>query len=328
MTSRSAEPSLSVIIPCFNEERVLPLLETRLIGALNALSTQWEIVFVDDGSVDSTYSILEALHHRDARAKVLRLSRNFGHQTAVWAGLHYATGQIVAILDADLQDPPELLARCVDRWREGYDVIYAVRQKRKEGVFKRAAYASFYRLLRTVADVHIPLDSGDFCVMDRRVVSVLCDLGERNVFVRGLRAWTGFRQIGITYERSARAAGDSKYSLTSLLRLALNGIFAFSTFPLRLATFGGLISMTLSFLAIAFVVAWRVAGFEFMGRSASQVPGWAGVVVAVLFMSGVQLLIVGIMGEYIARIYEEVKQRPRWVVGESLGIERRLGNAE
>jgi len=212
--------------------------------------------------------------------------------------------------------------------REGYDVIYAVREKRKENLFKRAAYALFYRLFKLVADVHVPLDSGDFCVMDRRVVAVLQQMGERNVFVRGMRAWSGFRQIGIRYERDARAAGDSKYPLGRLVKLALNGIFSFSTFPLRLATWGGLASVTISFLGIAFILTWRLFGFKFMGRVPADVPGWAGGVIAILFVGGVQLLMLGIIGEYIARIYDEVKRRPRWVVGESLGLDHRLSEAE
>lgn len=328
MTLRKAHPRLSVVIPCFNEEAVLPLLERRVIAALSAITPDWEIVFVDDGSADNTYDLMAQLHARQPGVKVIRLSRNFGHQMAVWAGLHYTTGDIVAILDADLQDPPELLAECVARWREGYDVMYAVRQKRKEGLFKRAAYAGFYRLLKRLADVHIPLDSGDFCAMDRRVVAVLREMSERGVFVRGMRAWSGFRQIGVTYERDARAAGDSKYRLRTLVKLALSGIFAFSTFPLRLGTWIGLGSLTLAMMAIAFIITWRLGRFEFMGHVADDVPGWAGGVVAFLALSGVQLLILGIMGEYLARIYDEVKRRPRWVVDESLGIDRRMNEAE
>lgn len=328
MTSREPGASLSVVIPCYNEEAVLPLLEQRVIATLAALSSDWEIIFIDDGSRDATYALLCDLHAREPRAKVIRLSRNFGHQTAVWAGLHYAKGDVVSILDADLQDPPELLSECLARWREGYDVVYAVRQKRKENPFKRAAYRTFYRLLKFVADIDVPLDSGDFCVLDRRVVTVLRQMDERNVFVRGMRAWTGFRQVGIPYERAARAAGESKYPFSKLVNLALNGIFSFSTFPLRIATWMGLGSVTLSFAAILFVLAWRVIGFEFMGRVAASVPGWAGGVVAILFIGGVQLLILGIMGEYIARIYDEVKRRPRWVVGESLGLNHRVSDAE
>jgi glycosyltransferase involved in cell wall biosynthesis len=325
---RPAGASLSLVIPCCNEETVLPLLEKRVIAAVSALSPDWEIVFVDDGSADGTYEFLSRLHAREPRVKVIRLSRNFGHQTAVWAGLHYANGQVVAVLDADLQDPPELLAACLERWREGYDVMYAVRQKRKEGVLKRAAYSLFYRLLNAVADIRIPLDSGDFCVLDRRVVLVLREMGERNVFVRGMRAWSGFRQIGVPYERDERAAGESKYPLGRLVKLAVNGIVSFSTFPLRLATWIGLGSVIFAFGALLFVLAWRIFGFRFFGMVAGDVPGWTSGRIVALLIGGVQLFIMGIMGEYVARIYDEVKRRPRWVVGESLGIDRRISEAE
>ena len=319
---RTPRASLSIVIPCFNEEEVLPLLERRLFETLQALSPDWEVIFVDDGSTDGTYEALAATHAREPRAKVVRLSRNFGHQTAVWAGLHYANGDVVAVLDADLQDPPELLASCLERWREGYDVVYAVRQKRKEGLFKRAAYAAFYRMLRFASDVHIPLDSGDFCVMDRSVVRVLRQMNERQVFVRGMRAWTGFRQIGLPYERPGRAAGESKYPMGRLMKLAVDGILSFSAFPLRIATWIGLAWMLFAFLSILFVLAWRIWKFEFVGMVASDVPGWASTVMITLLIGGVQLFLIGVMGEYLGRIYEEVKHRPRWIVSDSLGLQR------
>lgn len=325
MIPRTRESTLTVVIPCFNEQEVLPLLERRLFDALETLSASWEVIFVDDGSTDGTFAALSAMHAREPRVRVLRLSRNFGHQTALWAGLHYATGQIVAVLDADLQDPPEVLAACLDRWREGYDVIYAVREKRKEGLFRRFWYAAFYRVLKRVADINIPIDSGDFCVMDRRVVTVLRQMGERNVFVRGLRAWTGFRQIGVPYERSARAAGDSKYSMGRLTKLAVDGLFSFSAFPLRLATWIGLAWVLIAFLSLLFVLAWRIVGFEVFGMVAGDVPGWASTVMVTLMIGGVQLFLMGMMGEYIGRIYEEVKLRPRWVVSEALGLEPSSG---
>lgn len=325
MIPRTRESSLTAVIPCFNEQEVLPLLERRLFDALPSLSTDWEVIFVDDGSTDGTFAQLAAIHAREPRARVLRLSRNFGHQTALWAGLHYAKGQVVAVLDADLQDPPEVLSVCLDRWRDGYDVIYAIREKRKEGPLRRFLYAGFYRLLKRVADINIPIDSGDFCVMDRRVVSVLRQMGERNVFVRGLRAWTGFRQIGVPYERAARAAGGSKYSMGRLAKLAVDGIFSFSAFPLRLATWIGLAWVLIAFFSLFFVLAWRIVGFTVLGMVAGDVPGWASTVMVTLMIGGVQLFLMGMMGEYIGRIYEEVKLRPRWVVSEALGLEPSSG---
>ncbi|HYM09477.1 MAG TPA: glycosyltransferase family 2 protein [Bryobacterales bacterium] len=321
-------PELSVIIPCFNEEAVLPLLRERLSAALDQLGVSWEVVFVDDGSTDRTPVMLCDLHRRDPRCKLIGLSRNFGHQTAISAGLSYASGNAVAIMDADLQDPPELLGACLEKWREGYEVVFAIRRKRKEGLLKRAAYGFFYRLLKAIADIDVPLDSGDFCLMDRRAADVLRSMPERNIFVRGMRAWAGFRQVGIPYERDARAAGNTKYPFRKLLRLALDGIFSFSTFPLRLATWFGLVIVALSMLVVIFVLIWRFSGFAFMGHAAADIPGWAAGIVSVFFLGGVQLLILGVLGEYLARIYAEVKLRPRWVVSRSLGFDRGPGQVE
>jgi dolichol-phosphate mannosyltransferase len=314
-----AEPGLSLIIPCYNEASVLPLLEARLKKYLDSLSVSWEVIFVDDGSGDSTYEQLAAMHRAEPRFKVLSFSRNFGHQAALCAGLACAAGKTVGVLDADLQDPPELFGQCLSKINEGYDVVYAVRKKRKENLFKRAAYALFYRLLRSVAEVEIPLDSGDFCLMRRNVVDVLKALPERNVFVRGLRAWSGFRQIGVEYEREARAAGETKYPLRKLVRLATDGVFSFSTLPLRAATLLGFGGVLLSLFAGVFILTWRLCGFRFMGHTAAELPGWTAVVCLVLFLGGLQFLILGFLGEYIGRIYAEVKQRPRWIVRESLG---------
>ena len=319
---------LSVIIPCFNEQDVLPLLGPRLLESLDRTGTSWELVFVDDGSRDRTLEILSDMHRQDPRFKVIALSRNFGHQTAISAGLSYAGGDAIAIMDADLQDPPELLSSCLERWREGYEVVFAVRKKRKERFLKRAAYDVFYRVLKAIADIDVPLDSGDFCLMDRRVADVLRNMPERNIFVRGMRAWAGFRQIGIPYERDVRAAGDTKYPFRKLLRLALDGIFAFSTVPLRMATWFGLLIVGLCFLVVVLVAAWRLFGLEFMGHTARDIPGWAAGIVSVFFLGGVQLLILGVLGEYLARIYGEVKSRPRWVVRQALGFRREPGQVE
>lgn len=314
-------PQFSLVIPCFNESAVLPLLEPRLVGFLQTLGLTWEVIFVDDGSRDSTFQQLAAMHQREPRFKVLALSRNFGHQAALCAGLSAARGQYIGIADADLQDPPELFSQCIQRLKEGYEVVYAIRKKRKESFVKRSAYSVFYRLLRWISEVEIPLDSGDFCLMHRRVVQVMTAMPERNVFLRGLRAWTGFRQIGIEYERQARAAGETKYPFRKLLRLAADGVFAFSTLPLRAATLLGFGGLMLSLFFGMFIVAWRVLGFRFMGHTAAELPGWTAVICVVLFLGGIQFLLLGCMGEYIGRIYTEVKQRPRWIVREALGCD-------
>jgi len=313
-------PELSLVIPCFNEGKVLPLLHQRLVQSLGKICLTWEVIFVDDGSKDDTYGQLAAIHASDGRFKVLAFSRNFGHQTAVFAGLSYAHGEFVAVLDADLQDPPEFVATCVAKLKEGYDVVFAVRRQRKENVLKRFCYAAFYRLLNAISEIEIPLDSGDFCVMRQPVVAVLRSLPERNVFVRGLRAWSGFRQIGIEYARDSRAAGEPKYSFRKLLGLAFDGVFAFSPLPLRLATYLGFASLGISALATVFVATWKIAGFEIVGRHASDVPGWTSLICVILFLGGIQFMILGCMGEYIGRVYNEVKQRPRWIIRNALGL--------
>jgi len=321
-------PELSVVIPCFNEEAVLLQLRGRLVAVLEALSPSWEVVLVDDGSSDATLATMRQIHREDPRFVGVALSRNFGHQAALVAGLAYARGDAVAVMDADLQDPPEVLARCMDQWRQGAEVVYAIRETRQEGLILRAAYKTFYRLLSALADVDIPLDSGDFCLMDRKVADVVRVMPERNMFVRGMRAWAGFRQVGLPYERAGRAAGSTKYPFRRLLRLALDGIFSFSTFPLRLATWVGLAIVVTSLLGIAIVFVWRFTGVELMGHTAHDIPGWAGALVVALFFGAVQLLFLGVLGEYLARIYDEVKRRPRWVVRETLGLARDPGQAE
>jgi len=314
-------PKLSLVIPCFNESRVLPLLRQRLMESLSGLDMTWEVILVDDGSSDDTFAQLAAMHVTDPRFKVLSFSRNLGHQTAVFAGLNHAHGDFVAVLDADLQDPPELLASCLAKLNEGFDVVYAVRRTRKENIFKRICYAAFYRLLKSIAEVEIPLDSGDFCMMRQPVVAVLRSMPERNVFVRGLRAWAGFRQTGLEYDRAARAAGETKYPFRKLLRLALDGVFAFSPLPLRLAIYVGFASLFISLLAAGFLVVWKIADFQLLGHYPSAVPGWTSLVCLMLFFNGIQFLILGVMGEFIGRIYNETKQRPRWIVREACGLE-------
>ncbi len=319
--ARTGTPTLSVIVPCYNEAEVLPHLRERLVASLEGLGARWQVLFVDDGSIDATPAILESMHREDPRFQVISLSRNFGHQAAVAAGLTYAPGDVVAVMDADLQDPPEILAECLEHWRSGFDVVFAVRKERKEGVLLRGSYKLFYRLFRLMASVEVPLDAGDFCLMDRRVVEVLRRMPERNMFVRGMRVWTGFRQIGVPYERPARAAGETKYGFLKLLRLAMDGVFSFSTVPLRLATWLGLFIVFINALGIVYVTVWRIFGFETMGHTAEQIPGWAGALAVALFLGATQLLVLGILGEYLARIYDEVKRRPRWVVRSTLGVD-------
>lgn len=311
---------LSMVIPCFNEEEALPELFRRVTAAADLLGCRWEVVCVDDGSADSTWHMIAAQHQRDERWRGLSFARNFGHQTAVSAGLHFSGGNAVMILDADLQDPPEEFSRFVEKWREGYDVVYAIRQKRKEFFAKRFCYWLFYRLMARLVSFDLPLDSGDFCLMDRRVVDIINEMPERSRFVRGLRAWAGFKQTGVTYERQARAAGQPKYTFKTLVKLAWDGIFSFSTLPLRLVSHLGLWISTIALLGIVFTVLQRIFADQFARVGLKPVPGFATIVISILFLGGIQLLCLGILGEYIGRIYEEVKQRPKWIVRQSLGL--------
>jgi polyisoprenyl-phosphate glycosyltransferase len=311
---------LSIVIPVFNEEENILQLYKRLVNAAPSWDLAFEVILVDDGSSDQTLFLLRQLHQQDSRFKYISFSRNFGHQTAVSAGLRYTKGNVIAVMDADLQDPPEELYRFLHKWEEGYQVIYGIRTKRKENIFKRSAYHVFYRILAWCSSIDIPLDSGDFCVMDRVVVDWLNSLPERNRFVRGLRSWIGYRQIGIPYERQMRLAGEVKYTFQKLLRLAFDGIINFSYRPLQISGTFGLLVCFLSFIGIIFVIVHRILGFKIFGYSPQDVPGFTSLVLAVLFIGGVQLLTMGLFGEYLGRIFDEVKQRPLYIVKEQEGF--------
>ena len=302
-----ARPELSVVIPVYEEEQNLPVLHQRLTAVLISVGLSYEIVLVDDGSRDRSVEIMHAPASNDAQVIVVELSRNFGHQVAISAGLDYARGDAVIVMDADLQDPPEVLPQFVAKWREGHDVVYAIREERKEGWFKRAMYALFYRLLQRIANVDIPLDSGDFCLMDRQVVQILNGMPERNRFVRGIRSWIGLDQVGLSYERQARYAGRAKYSYKRLVYLALDGLVSFSFVPLRMITVTGFIVSLISIVLAAIYFVQRLT----VGPNPL---GFTTTIVAVLFLSGMQLITLGVIGENVGRIFEEVKQRPLYVV--------------
>ena len=312
---------LSVVVPCFNEQEVLELTHRRLVKALgDNLDFKLEIVYVNDGSRDRTEEILFNLADADRRVKVISLSRNFGHQSAITAGLDYVAGSIVAVIDADLQDPPEVILSMITKWREGFDVVYGVRTKRKEEFFKRLSYKVFYRLYRLFSSLEMPLDSGDFALLDRRVVDLLNSLPEKNRFIRGLRTWSGFRQTGLVYEREARAGGDSKYNLKKLLKLAFDGIFNFSTRPLTIIFITGLITSLMSVLGTIVYLVARIGDYKIFGYSPGNAPGFTTLILAILFFSGLQLVSLGIIGEYLGRLYRETKMRPSYVVKEVRGI--------
>jgi dolichol-phosphate mannosyltransferase len=302
-----SSPVLSVVVPLYNEEDNVAELHRRLDLALKSLGVPYEVVLVDDGSRDGTPALLDALRASDGSVACIHLSRNFGHQAAVSAGIDFGRGQALVVMDGDLQDPPELVPEFVAKWREGFDVVYAVRRHRKEGLLKRAAYSSFYRILYAISDLDIPIDSGDFCLLDRRVVDVLKHLPERMRFVRGLRSFVGFRQVGLPYDRAARVSGRSKYSLRALIGLALDGLVSFSSYPLRLVTRLGLITVFAAFVLLFWALNDAIAHH-------TAPRGWASTMVVVLFMGAVQLFSIGILGEYLRLIFLEVKQRPTYII--------------
>ncbi len=305
---------VSVVVPVYNEASNLPPLTERLEVVLDYFST-YEIVFVNDGSRDNSKHIILGACSRNSSIKLLSLSRNFGHQAAIGAGLSHVSGDVVIVMDGDLQDPPELIPRFIDKWREQWDVVSAVRQKRKENFLKRFCYYAFSRLLGRLTSFDMPLDSGDFSLMDRRVVEVLNQLPERNRFVRGLRSWVGFRQTIIEYERAARLSGRPKYSYAGLVRLAYDGLTSFSDAPLRLATGLGLAFMVLSLLGIPVVI------YIGLTVGSKEVPGWSSTILLILLVSGVQFCLIGILGEYIGRILRETKGRPEFLVEEKVNFE-------
>lgn len=308
---------ISIIIPIYNEADNLEQLYERLTQAAPLWREEYEILLVDDGSSDHSLPMMRDIAAKDPHFKIIKLSRNFGHQAAISAGISVSAGDAVVIMDGDLQDPPEELHRFLDKWREGYEVVYAIRTKRKENIFKRVSYSVFYRILAFISEIEIPLDSGDFCVMDRKVVHELNqNMPEKIRFVRGLRAYAGFKQIGITYERAQRAAGEAKYTFKKLIQLAVDGLFGFSTFPLRLATYFGFIIAIPSFLIGLFFIVHRIFNFRVFGYSATDTPGFATLAVGMFFLGGIVLIILGILGEYLGRIYYEVKKRPQFIIDE------------
>ena len=314
MTTGNAPPRLSVAIPLYDEEHVLPELLRRLRAVLDTIpGGPHEMVLVDDGSSDRTFEILDAEARKDPRIVALSLARNFGHQAALSAALDHVSGDLVVLMDGDLQDEPEQIPRLLEEQRRGSDVVYARRVARKEGWALRLSYYLFYRLLAFLSDVRLPLDAGDFAVLSRRVVIHLRSLPEHHRYLRGLRSWVGFRQTGIDVERAGRAAGRPKYSLSRLLRLAFDAVFAFSVIPLRAAAVLGFFTILLSVLYAAHSVYKKI----FLGLNPA---GFTGLIVTIAFLGGAQLLFLGVIGEYLGRVYEEVKRRPHYIVARSLNL--------
>lgn len=311
---KSRTVTVSVVVPCFNEQEVLHETHRRLSASLDSLERcSCEIIFVDDGSRDATPDILRSLAAADPRVKAVFLSRNFGHQIAVTAGIDFAAGDVVVLIDADLQDPPAVIAEMLDAWRAGADVAYGQRRTRSgESTFKLATAKLFYRLLDRLSEVQIPMDTGDFRLMDRQVVEALRKMPERHRFIRGMVAWVGFSQVPIPYDRESRFAGTTKYPFARMLRFAVDGLTAFSVVPLRLATWFGFSAACIALVGILYALVSRLLTDQW-------VPGWAATFIAILFMAGAQLLCIGVIGEYLGRLVTEAKGRPLYLVSQVAG---------
>lgn len=316
-------PKYSFIVPIYNEEETIEEMYRRISQVMNQMDGSVELCLVNDGSRDRSLKMMRELHQKDPRVVYLSLARNFGHQIAVTAGLNHVRGQVVVILDADLQDPPELIMEMVELWRQGYHIVYAQRIKRRqEGWFKRFTAYAFYRILKQLADVDIPTDTGDFCLLDRQVVDVLNAMPERNRYIRGLRSWVGFNQTAVRFERDPRFAGDVKYTFRKSFALAINGIVSFSKVPLRMSTYLGMLAAVVSLLMCLLVLYWRIF------TSHSPLTGITIILIAIFFLGAVQLVSIGILGEYIGRIYEEVKQRPLYTLSEVSGFEQKYPDVQ
>ncbi len=310
-------PIYSLIVPLYNEQDTLPELIRRLTDVMNTLDAPTELVLINDGSKDQSLILLRSFHQQDNRICYINLARNFGHQIAVTAGLNFVRGDMAIILDADLQDPPELIPELIKQWRSGFQVVYAQRTKRIEESWGKQFLAYwFYRILRKLADVEIPTDTGDFCLIDRSVIDILNSMPERTRYLRGLRSWVGFNQTAVPFNRDARFAGEAKYTLRKSFKLAISGIVSFSQVPLRLSTYVGLFAAIVSLFMALLILYWRI----FVPNS--PLTGFTMILVAVFFLGAVQLVCIGILGEYIGRIYEEVKGRPLYTVSEIVGFKK------
>lgn len=307
------QPVVSLVVPFYNEELVVDEFHARIVPVLEATKQSFEVICVNDGSKDRTAEMLDAICAKDRRFKAAHFSRNFGHQAAVTAGIHLARGKCAIIIDADLQDPPELIESLLAKWRDGFDIVYAQRRKREgEGRLKRGTAFLFYRTLASITETDIPVDTGDFCLLDRKVIDVMNAMPEHNRYLRGLRAWVGFRQTSVEFDRHERFAGVTKYPLRRMVRLALDGIFSLSWAPLRMAVWLGMFSAGVALLVAIVLLVEKLTG--------TYEGGWAPMVVIVLFLGGVQLVCIGAVGEYIGRIYDEVKQRPLYIIARTSGL--------
>ncbi|WP_339995866.1 glycosyltransferase family 2 protein [Priestia aryabhattai] len=307
----------SIVVPVYNEEEVIHETYRRLTEVMRSTKEAYELLFVNDGSRDRTAEIIKEYSEQDPAVVLLDFARNFGHQIAITAGMDYARGEAVVVIDADLQDPPELILEMIEKWKQGFDVVYAKRTKRKgETYFKKQTAAMFYRFLRAMTDIDIPLDTGDFRLLDRKVCNQMNSIQEKNRFVRGLVSWVGFKQIAVEYERDERLAGESKYPLKKMLKLSMDGITSFSYKPLKLASYAGVTLSGIGFIYLLVVLYLKLF-------TESTITGWSSLIVIQLFFSGIILIILGMIGEYIGRIYDETKNRPLYIVREKYQFETR-----
>jgi dolichol-phosphate mannosyltransferase len=303
----------SVVIPIYNEEKNIAELYGRVSSVLNSLGKLYEIIYVNDGSADNSINILKKIADSDKKVKIVDFSRNFGHQIAISAGISFSSGSATIIMDGDLQDPPSLIPEFIKKWEEGFSVVYGIRKKRKETLLKIICYFMFYRIQEKMAKIKIPLDAGDFCLMDKKVCDILKKMPERNRFIRGIRSWVGFPQAGIEYDRQHRFQGKPKYTVTKLMNLAFDGIYSFSDVPLKISLILGFMISTLCFILIFYITYQRLV-------HGTSVYGIATIIVSVLFLGGIQLIAIGVIGEYIGRIYDEVKQRPVFIIKQLINL--------
>lgn len=304
---------ITIVIPIFNESHTIPELCLRINKAMESVNETYEILFVNDGSYDDSLNVLKHYASQSSNIKVINMARNFGHQVSISTGIDHAEGDAVILMDGDLQDPPEILPNLIEKWRNGYDVVYMVKRSRKEFFLKRFAFHSFYKVMQRFSTIQIPMEAGNFSLMDRKVINVIKAMPERNRYIAGMRAWAGFSQTGIEFDRAARFAGKPQMTIMRLIHLALDGIFSFSNAPLRLATYIGVITSFLAFAGMIYVLYAKI----FTDKAT---PGWASPVFSILFMGGLILLTLGIIGEYLGRIYDEVKHRPLYVIKEKIGF--------
>ncbi|KKR81030.1 MAG: Glycosyl transferase family protein [Candidatus Daviesbacteria bacterium GW2011_GWA1_41_61] len=316
---------ISFVVPMYNEQECAGILYARILSICKKIGANFELICINDGSFDNTLSILKKLRKKDPRVKIISFARNFGHQIAIVAGLKYAHGNPVVVMDADLQDPPEIIPQMLAKWRQGFKVIYGIREDREEMWLKKICYKAFYRLLLKMSPLkNIPLDAGDFCLMDKKVVAQMRKFKEDRPFIRGLRTWVGFKQMGIEYHRPPRMAGKTKYSLAKLFHLAFDGLLSFSSLALKMTIFAGLIISFFSISYAAYISISRILIMLKIINSNSVIPGWTTPVVSITFLMGLQFIFLGIMGEYISRIYSQSKDRPPYVIEEKLGLNGKL----